>query len=353
MKYTHHLEGVLTVKFVAICLAVFLLGSCSDDEDPLIIGNICSQVFEGDVTLASQMEVDAFSELDYCKIQGFLSIQGGSDTDPIVSLAPLENLQEINGLIVSSAELTNLQGLHNLESIDILININNSFRLQSILSLQKASGSVDALQVFDNRSLKSLNGIQNIRLKENAFLNISKNDSLVDISALTTQMPSKLRYFGMTSRLSASCSPSGNCTGSVFIHQPFTEIPEFEGLEEIEDVLFRGYEGSTFSSFKKLKKIQSLHIQSSMNLTDLTGFRGLVESMEYFQLFDNPILTSLDGLDNLPLISDTLSIFENDMMMNYCAISLAMQTQMPQNYYIMDNAYNPSFDDIIMGNCSN
>ena len=46
-------------------------------------------------------------------------------------------------------------------------------------------------------------------------------------------------------------------------------------------------------------------------------------------------------------------ISENEILVYYFAVATAMQAKMPLNYYIVDNAFDPSYDDFITGNWSN
>ena len=70
---------------------VFLSLSCEKEEN---------SIYEGDVLLKHQSDVEMFALSGFVEINGNLTIYGGPDssyTDRIDDLSPLENLKRING----------------------------------------------------------------------------------------------------------------------------------------------------------------------------------------------------------------------------------------------------------------
>lgn len=62
---------------------------------------------------------------------------------------------------------------------------------------------------------------------------------------------------------------------------------------------------------------------------------------------------SLDGLQNLEQFSGYLSIYENWSLRNFCAISKVLSLERNDiGFSKYRNAYNPTREDILAGNCS-
>ena len=75
-------------------LLVWLLFSCTI---------VNAQVYNGDLTLRSQAEVDDFSSFSYTSVNGFVRIEDGLDGEhDIRNLAGLAGLTTVTGTLVSS-----------------------------------------------------------------------------------------------------------------------------------------------------------------------------------------------------------------------------------------------------------
>jgi hypothetical protein len=67
----------------------------------------------------------------------------------------------------------------------------------------------------------------------------------------------------------------------------------------------------------------------------------------------NEQLVSLEGLEGVTSISDFLGIAGNEMLIDYCSLTSSLSNQIPDEFSLFNNAYNPTMQDIIDGNCSN
>ncbi|MGK0387071.1 MAG: hypothetical protein ACI849_001691 [Patiriisocius sp.] len=62
---------------------------------------------------------------------------------------------------------------------------------------------------------------------------------------------------------------------------------------------------------------------------------------------------NLNGLENLSQVGRNLIIENNLELVNLCGITnLVSQDGILEDYIVFDNAYNPSQQDILDGNCS-
>jgi len=103
-----HKKHIIAVLFVLIFSIVFL-------------NNSYAQVYNGNLILISQADVDALIPFNYTKVTGFIFISspgGGIPTD-ISDLTPLSNIESIGGnlSIQGPSALTDLDGLQSLTSV--------------------------------------------------------------------------------------------------------------------------------------------------------------------------------------------------------------------------------------------
>ena len=180
-------------------------------------------VFNGDVILQTQQEVDDFGSQNYCEITGNLTIGrlfGNNSTTDITSISSLNSLEKIGGNILRIAFNQNLQSFENgLENL-ILSEINNDGLGVEIQiwnnSLTDFNGlsnsSVFSLSIKRNQNLNSLSGLENLNFKA---LIIEDNSSLVNFCSITNQINGNLNIYSVSGN---SYNPTqqdiieGNCS---------------------------------------------------------------------------------------------------------------------------------------------
>ena len=101
----------------------------------LLSANLNAQVYNGDLTLTSQAEVDAFN---YTSVTGDLTIQ---ETVPgnITNLNGLSELSSVGGAfrISGNTALVNINGFGNLTSVGGILNISDNGGLTTVTGLSK------------------------------------------------------------------------------------------------------------------------------------------------------------------------------------------------------------------------
>jgi len=117
-----------------------------------------AQVCEGNVTLTTQAEVDAYN----CSVvNGFLRIAGSDIT----------NLDGFSGLTLAGAlwvtyndALESIAGLMNLTSVDDFggLQIVGNPALESLAGLENLTSVVHDISIADNDALESLTGLENL-----------------------------------------------------------------------------------------------------------------------------------------------------------------------------------------------
>ena len=342
-------------------------------------------VYEGDLILRSQQEVNDFGSNNYAVIIGTLYIgdpEEGTTTD-IIDLSPLQNLRTINGglwiinnpslvstvglniyylngkLIIAvndilekiegfntltsvqelglslNAKLYNFSGLSQLTSIDgglaiiscqkisnldwlsnltsfggdlTIRNCNSLTNIDGLSNLTTANGKYNYLLITYNNSLTNLDGIRN--LKTDIYrLEIKENSSLTSISGL------------QNTKMTTTLTIAGN--------------PVLENLYGLESTTNISHE---------------ITISYNISLIDIQGLNNL-QSAESMRFFNNEILPNLNGLNNL-VSGRELDLRGNLELENFCALQNFFTVAPPPVYYVQNNAYNPTKQDIIDGNCS-
>ena len=106
-----------------------------------------------------------------------------------------------------------------------------------------------------------------------------------------------------------------------------------------------------------LIEIQFLEILNNDSLIDLEGVEN-IQSIEELHIKNNLLLSSLNGLENITMISD-LEVGSanfpgqgNPSLIDFCALQSWLITGNFNTVNIHDNAFNPTVQDIIDGNCT-
>ncbi len=127
---------------------------------------------------------DCDSLLNMTGLENVTSIQGTMfiySNKHFKNFSGLERLTSVNNLIISSnRELTDLEGLNNLSSVNGMLIISDNDSLNSLTALFNVSSVNGELSVYFNRSLKSVSGVDNVNPGSIADLKIFSNLSLTD-----------------------------------------------------------------------------------------------------------------------------------------------------------------------------
>ncbi len=267
-------------------------GSTSKDAMVTVTLNDVNEdnVYNGNIELFTQAEVDDFGANNYTHITGYLFIGKLDNTQSsLYDLSPLHALKSIGStfIIIDNPFLSNLNGLENLEFTGANLLIQDNPSLKSIESLSKLTSINHYLAIYDNDQLINLDGLQNIETIQRE-LAISSNHSLENINSLA----------GLS-------SVGGNIT------------------------------------------ITDNWILQNFNLQNLTNINGRL------MISNNYEITNLDGLSSLTSIEGGLSVQLNYLLQNFCGLSnVFMGGNFNGFYTVNSNAFDPTQQDLIDGNCS-
>ncbi|NQY05660.1 MAG: carboxypeptidase regulatory-like domain-containing protein [Flavobacteriaceae bacterium] len=272
--------------------------------DTTDLGNVltCTQVssvYEGNLSFTNDQEISYFGFYGYEKVIGniwFNENWGDDYSYDITSLQPLNTLKEVTGQVwmYDMGALTNFNGFENLEIVggDLFIEVGVMESFQGLNNLQRAGNLyIDGLPIVDLQGLESLMEVDNL----DVILNIQL-ESLNGLNSLTT--------------INENLAIIGN-----------QELLNLNGLNNITNV--GGNLSVVHGNFTSLSGIESLNnVGGSVQIGFWEYTPGATEDAP------NPNLTDFCALQNL---------FTNGTY---------------GNVFIENNAYNPTVQDIIDGNCS-
>lgn len=344
----------------------------------------------GDVVLLSQKDVDDFGKKCYTKIEGALTI--GSSTHhptlPIVDLNSLETLREITQdlNIINNPNLVSLMGLQYLEKVNQLhleknerlpsfnglrrLKTLESFAVVECNSLTDFEGlpwediNLESLIISYNKNLRNLQGIE--KLSKVEYIHIKHNPALN-----TVDLPNigEARSLSITSNSSlTSLSGFRNSISSL----SSTNISNNPVLEDLKGLLANGGKitgtvmisgNAALTSLEGLRFSEHIHrlvIEDNPLLTDISALKDTRAIDIYLEIINNDQLTNLNGLENLtsvgdpwsPLANPDLSITDNKSLSDFCALTKLFQNEIPTDWRINSNAFNPTASDLLKGNCA-
>lgn len=208
------------------------------------------------LTVTTQAEMNSFavSNPNCTVIEGNVFIQGNA----ITSLAPLANLQRIDGdlVIANSSQITHLLGLGKLVEVG------------------------GAIRIQNNAGLQSLQGLDSLRIVRGDFMYISGNTSLTTLAAL--------------SRL--------DTVQGIFQVWACAELTNLAGLQNLRFV------GNDLAVF------------NNPALSSINGLGGISWIGSALRIYDNAVLSDISALNHPISIQGALVITGNPLLSN-CAVS--------------------------------
>ncbi|NQY06142.1 MAG: hypothetical protein HRT68_08170 [Flavobacteriaceae bacterium] len=258
--------------------------------------------------------------------------------DALTSVSISSNVTSIDRFNLSTSDLvTSLNGFENVSSIN-RFEINNCDGLATLPNFSNLT-TLGEVTIDGNDALTSLNGLNNLNtITGRLWVRGSAMTSLTDLSNLTS-------------------------IGS--LHLESTNCSSLTGLENISTLT--GYlslnNNPLITSLNPVANISpttttSLGIANMDGLTNLQGLEW-VTSSNSINMSNNPNLISLDGLENVINCSSVNigsnqwgSNIGNQNLTDLCALTNLFTNGIYSDVYIDNNAYNPTVQDFIDGNCS-
>jgi len=249
-------------------------------------------IFNGNVTLNSQQEVDDFGSHNYTGITGYLVISGLENWFSITDLSPLNSLTTIGDdlWLRSNYILPSLEGLNNITSVGDFLTIDGCKMITNLTELQNLTSVGGGMSITGNSELTNLLGLSNTVANNMRYLSISLNTSLTNLN----------------------------------------------GLENVTS------------------HVDEVYVYSNDALTNIEGLSNVTTILDGLTIRENVSLTNLNGLSNLTTLGDWVFIINNTTLTDFCGLNeVVINGDFSGGAYnVYNNAYNPTVQDIIDGNCS-
>lgn len=308
-------------------------------------------IFNGDIIISSQQELEDFGALGYTTVIGNLSIGGYQTATDVNNLTPLLVLENVVGelRIDDNPLLTTLDGLNNVEFVSkLIIRINPS--LTGLTGLSNLNSVVDIV-ISDNNAITSLQGLEGLT-SVNRF-NIHRNDLLTSLTGLESLNNAYwISIFGNNSLESISSLSNLSSADRILLNN-LPSISTLDGITHLSEMEWLQLsfldQFTDFSELSNLTSVDFINIAGNQSLVSLDGFENLINNeglaiginldFDEFNDSPNPNLTDFCALENL-FINGTYIEPIIDPFLPFIGIT------------IDNNAFNPTVQDIINGNCS-
>lgn len=292
-----------------------------------ILGQSCSKdkLEFKDYYLKSQKDVDNFT---LSTVNGNLHING----EYISSLSNLNKIKAIRGSlsIYRSHLLKNLDGLHNLTTIDSGLYIHTNSSLESINHLSKLEYVGGDILIFENESIKNLLGLDNLIGFTNE-IQVTRNMSLESLDGLGVFSGAELMIYGNSSLTDLSA---------------LSDIKELKGLYISDQNLITSLVGLGNLDFIE----DYLYIISNASLMSIKELSSLTSVAEIY-IYGNDILETLDGLENISTGLKSVTIYKNSSLTDFCSLIPVIESNSLAKLTVKLNVYNPSREEILDGGC--
>ncbi len=278
----------------------------------------------GDIPLGNPLLINLSGLNNLDTIGGDLTITFNHN---LTNLTGLNNLLFIGGnlYVIINESLFDFTGVDNLSHIEneIEISLNNS--LNSLNGLDSLSYVGSSFYIWDNPSLSSLSNLHN--LEQVYFLDISYNESLVDLSGLNNLV--SIEYGLIINNNDALVSLNGLeniiTIGNLAIgdnsYGGNASLVSLSGLENLAsisgDLLIGGNISlNNLDELSNLTNIEgSLYINKNYSLNNLNGISSInSESIEYLSITNNTTLTDCNVQSICNYLADpagAVSIYNN------------------------------------------
>jgi len=289
-----------------------------------------TNIYQGNVYLSSQQQINDFGNHGYTAINGNLTISGSD----IYSLGPLASIESINNLLIQYTALTDIVGLNSLQNVNGL-NINDNFGLINISGMSSLTAINSDCQIYGNGELASLSGFSSVltiggllSISDNSLLTIDGFRALQSINGkcqIENENPYTIFGFNNLTLIGESLeikncimSSASNCfpaITSIADHLTLSEcsgqIDSFNNLTNVGSIIIDSNIITTLLGFNALQNVTDLSIVNNPNLGAINAFSNLLHIGGKLDLKTNPLLTTIDGFDHTADIGGEVIIAYN------------------------------------------
>ncbi|MEP0263744.1 hypothetical protein [Dokdonia sp.] len=339
-------------KYIAI-LAFVCTYSCATDD---LIQEPIANIFNGDAELVTQQAVEDFGAMAYTEITGNLILSTQFENpDPISSLSSLSTIEIVGGdlNIHNLYDITSLDGLQSLTSVTGALSLIGNSNITSLDAFSDINSTITLLEINSFREIETLQGLENISIASGGSLFIEGNDMLENLDAIQAGLPSVMEVIRFQ-EFFYQCSAFLGCNGLPPPEsQPFTSLTFLSNVTEVDWLRLKNFQGSNLNGLENITSVNRLSVWLTPNLTNLQGLSNVTSDILFVFISQNDQLESLDGLENVSSITGSINASYNPILNDLCAIQNSITNLSEEDVEILFNAFNPTMQDFIDGNCSN
>ncbi len=335
---------IVVIVFLCIC-------SCTTDDT---IQEPVANFFDGDVELFTQQEVDDFGAMLYTEITGNLILSAQFENpDPISNLSNLSTIEVVGGdlRLTNLFDVPNLDGLQNLTSVSGEVSLYGNSMISSLDAFSDINSTIQSLEIINFREIQSLQGLENISIASGGNLIIEGNDKLASLDAIQNGMPSVMETIRFKEFI-LDCGPFVDCLPIIPEPQPFTSLAFLSNVNEVDWLRLKGFQGENLAGLENITSINRLSVWLAPNITNLQELSNVTNDILFLFVSQNDQLETLGGLENIPLVTGGFQAVANPVLTDFCAVQNSVTTLLEEDVEILLNAFNPTQQDIIDGNCS-
>ncbi|WP_432410455.1 hypothetical protein [Rasiella sp. SM2506] len=322
-----------------------------------------------------------FGNNSLANLQGLEGLRGSlnelniSGNEKLTSLSGLENISLIvkdldyNGslFVTSNDSLENMEGLNGIREIFGTINIsfNRIFHsLKGLDNFRKFDG--EDFSIYSNGPIVNLSGLESLEVINGNFI-MYDQEEFNSLTALSNVTEAKYFYFRNLDNLT-NLNGIGNIDTAytdelqfyLWQNQKLTDISAFSNFSSLGVLSIIE---SPVTDFTPLTNITRIRYNLSIRNVDISSLRSLSNLESAGRIFlDNLTsienLEGLEGLRNIGMFGSSpqngnLEIYQCKNLTNFCAIQgLFTEGTIDNDFVANSNAYNPTQQDIVDGNCS-
>ncbi|MBV6440527.1 MAG: hypothetical protein EPGJADBJ_02197 [Saprospiraceae bacterium] len=279
------------------------------------------------LTLSTQAQVDNFpNNFPGCTEVGVSITISGNNITNLNGLSQLESITK-SLFIINNPSLTSLSGLSNLSNIGVELTIDNCDALVTLNGLQALPFIGGTLTITGNAVLNDLNALSGIG-HINGSLLISQNPALASLAGLdNVAFTGRFLQISNNNALTAlnsldnltAVGNNPNVIGRFLSIGSNPNLTTLNGLNSLVSV------GTDFE------------IANNGNLMSLNAFVNLTTVGGEFSITNNPDLTSITDFDNLASVGGTLTISNNNVLSDCAAEGICNIVAPPGQQAVISN----------------
>ena len=229
----------------------------------------------------------------------------------------------LGDLLIENTDITNLDSLYVIDTIDYYLSLTNNFQLENIRGLRNLKYVQDFYLVNDT-SLISLQGLENLQHVSNSLgiINLSKIINLQGLDSMKYCRQFSIGFCENLYNLSGIDNVENISSIQIFSNN---NLYNLEGLSQKFTYLDNFYiiknpKLKQLTNLENLNFIWILSIEENQILDNLNGLDSVTE-FAYLQISQNPSLESISALQKVNRIRVQTSLIDNAKLTNIDALS--------------------------------